>query len=560
MFKLLSTVIAYSKSDSFIADKGQLRDDSWVYLKVSCSQLVMFNALLAAELDFKKKFVNNNLAKWSVRVQSTTLLFFNLPENSKLGLRDQICEMVSSAITSQVLSPDKRLPSCREMAQQLDVSRNTVFAAYNRLIDLGLLVSSNRSGYFIALDSQSMLALNKDVAEQDRGPSPVQFAPSGLIPVLNPLNWNSYPFPFIYNQIDPSLFPVESWRECSRLALSRTQKPAWMDDSVESDSPQLIQQLRQRLLNYRGIYVEEDEILITLGTQNALFIIGTVFADKDKPIAIEDPGYPGAQNAFKLSGNEFIGVPVDEEGLDVAAIPKNCQLVFTTPSHQFPTMVTMSESRRKQLLEASVRDDFLIIEDDYEAEMNYVNSRSRSLRSFDQDNRVIYVGSLSKTVSPGIRLGFMVAHRDIIERARTIRGVIMRHPPTIIQETVALFFRLGYYDSHLRNLQRRYKKRWNVMHAAISKHLSMLEQTRSRGGTSFWLRGPVGFNARILADRLRAQGVLIDIGETFYLYNDTRSFRLGFAFVTTQKLEEGIVIVAEEVKRLLQPITTAVSM
>ena len=250
-------------------------------------------------------------------MQSTTLTFFNLPEDSTLGLRDQICEMVSSAITSQILSPDKRLPSCRELAQQLDVSRNTVFAAYNRLIDLGLLVSRNRSGYFIAPDSQSILALKKDKNQddvQERKPSPVEFEPSGLIPVLNPLNWNSYPYPFIYNQIDPSLFPVESWRECSRLALSRIQKPAWMDDSVESDSPQLIQQLRQRLLSYRGIYAEEDEILITLGTQNALFIIGSVFSNKEKAIAIEDPGYFGALNAFKLSGNEVVGVPVDEGG------------------------------------------------------------------------------------------------------------------------------------------------------------------------------------------------------------------------------------------------------
>ena len=136
----------------------------------------------------------------------------------------------------------------------------------------------------------------------------------------------------------------------------------------------------------------------------------------------------------------------------------------------------------------------------------------------------------------------------------------MRHPPTIVQETVALFFRLGYYDSHLRNLQRRYKKRWNVMDTAISKHLPMLKQTQSKGGTSFWLRGPVGFNAKNLVDRLREKGVLIDIGETFYLNHDTRSFRLGFAFVTTQKLEEGIMIIAEEVKVLLEQTTNSLQM
>ena len=156
-----------------------------------------------------------------------------------------------------------------------------------------------------------------------------------------------------------------------------------------------------------------------------------------------------------------------------------------------------------------------------------------------------------KTVSPGIRLGFMVAHRDIIRQARIVRGVMMRHPPTIVQEVVALFFRLGYYDSHLRNIERRYKKRWHAMHEAITLHLGMLEQTLSEGGTSFWLRGPKGFNAIELSERARERGVLIDTGAKFYLHDDKRSFRLGFAFVPMKKLEEGVQILAEEVKKLL---------
>ena len=382
-------------------------------------------------------------------------------------------------------------------------------------------------------------------------PSPVEFDPLGLTPVDNPLDWTNYPYPFIYNQIDPSLFPVDNWRECTRLALGKTKMPAWRDDSVESDSPQLSQQLRQRLLSTRGIYANDDEVLITLGAQNALFIIGATFAQKNKPVAIEDPGYSYGRNAFQLTGNQLTGIPVDDEGLVVSAIPDDCQLVFTTPSHQFPSMVTMSQQRRKQLLEAAVEQDFLIIEDDYEAEMNYFNTRSQSLRSQDKNNRVIYIGSLSKTVSPGIRLGFMVAHRDIIRQARIVRGVIMRHPPTIVQEVVALFFQLGYYDSHLRNIERRYKRRWLVMNDAITEHLSMLHKTPTRGGTSFWLTGPEGFNATELGEHLRDKGVLIDIGESYYLNKDQRSFRLGFAFVPIDKLEEGIQIIAEEVKLML---------
>jgi len=461
--------------------------------------------------------------------------------------------MVSAAINSHMLSPDKRLPSCREMAEQLGVSRNTVFSAYGRLIDLGLIVARDRSGYYV-----NPLASN-DVHDQKSQPAavdksstaPVKFESLDLVPVDNPLNWTSYPYPFIYNQIDPDLFPVDGWRECTRLALSTTQMPAWRDDSVESDSQQLAQQLRQRLLSSRGIYAEEDEILITLGAQNALFIIGATFAHKNKTIAVEEPGFPGARNAFNLTGNRIIGVPVDADGLLVDAIPTGCQLVFTTPSHQFPTMVTMSQERREQLLKSADINDYLIVEDDYEAEMNYFSNRSRSLRSQDKNDRVIYIGSLSKTVSPGIRLGFMVGHRDIIKQARIVRGVMMRHPPTIVQEVVALFFRLGYYDAHIRNIERRYKKRWHTMNDSINKHLGMLKRTNTRGGTSFWLTGPPGFSASELSIKLRARGVLIDVGEKFCMSGDNKSFRLGFAFVPLNKLDEGIRLIADEVNRQL---------
>ena len=483
----------------------------------------------------------------------STTPHFVLPEQSTLGLRDQICEMVSSAITAQTLSPDKRLPSCRELADQLGVSRNTVFSAYGRLIELGLLVARDRSGYFvnpIALSRESP-GLQEQHNDRTDSPSPIHLDSLGLEPVDNPLDLKNYPYPFIYNQIDPDLFPVDSWRECTRLALKSAKTSTWRDDSVESDSQQLSQQLRQRLLSSRGIYANEDEVLITLGSQNALFIIGAAFAHKNKPIAVEDPGYHYGRNALQLTGNQLIGVSIDDEGLIVPKIPNDCQLVFTTPSHQFPTMVTMSQARREQLLSAAAEQDFIIIEDDYEAEMNYFNARSRSLRSQDTNDRVIYIGSLSKTISPGIRVGFMVAHRDIIRQARIVRGVIMRHAPTIVQEVVALFFQLGYYDSHLRNIERRYKRRWQVMNDVINRHLGMLERTPTRGGTSFWLTGPREFNASKLGKRLRERGVLIDIGERYYLKKNKRSFRLGFAFVPINKLEEGVQIIAEEVKRLL---------
>ncbi|MCY4286750.1 MAG: PLP-dependent aminotransferase family protein [Thiotrichales bacterium] len=483
---------------------------------------------------------------------------FKLPDTSGLSLRDQICEVVSAAITSRTLPHDRPLPSCRELAGQLNVSRNTVFAAYHRLIELGFLIARDRSGYFVNPDLRMSLSPadgeDKPARRGHALPAPIEFEPSTLIPIENPLDWVRYPYPFIYNQFDPDLFPVDAWRECSRQALSRRQIPVWVGDSVESDSPRLVQQLRQRVLSYRGIYADDDEILVTLGAQNALCIISMVLANRNRPIAIEDPGFHGARNAFRLAGHKVVGVPVDRDGLIPSAIPAGSQLVFTTPSHQFPTMVTMSLARRRALIEAAIENDFLVLEDDYEAEINYFTRPSPSLRSLDANGRIVYVGSLSKTISPGIRLGFIVAHRNIIREARMIRGVMLRHPPTIVQETAARFIRLGYYDAHLRHVERRYRKRWHTMRDAIRRHLSMLDMTDTVGGSCFWLTGPAGFDATELAARLTSEGVLVDKGQTFYLNNENRrSFRVGFAYVPVGKLEEGVRIIAREVRKLLSP-------
>ncbi len=480
-------------------------------------------------------------------------LFRKLPERSNLSRRDQICEMVSAAIAARAISPDVALPSCRQMADQLDVSRNTVFAAYSRLIDLGLIKARDRSGYYVSHQGFAQPAQsNADRNTGEEVPSPVTFSPSSLIPLDNPLDWSSYPYPFIYNQIDPELFPVDDWRECCRLALGRKNISLWTGDSVESDSPYLIEQLRQRLLSSRGIVARSDEILITLGAQNALSVLGTLFAQFDRPVAVENPGFFGAFNAFRMAGDRLVEVPIDHEGIVPSAIPPDVKLVFTTPSHQFPTMVTMSARRRRELLETAEDKDFLIIEDDYEAEMNFQARMSPSLRSMDRSQRVIYVGSLSKTVSPGIRIGFMVAHPDIIREARIVRGTMFRHPPTLIQEVVALFIRLGYFDAHLRKLERRYKRRWEAMRDAISTHLGMLNQFDNRGGTSFWLTGPDDFDTTLLRERLRGRGVLIDRGQAFYLdQNRKNGLRLGFAFVPLEKLEDGVKLIAEEVRKLL---------
>ena len=368
-----------------------------------------------------------------------------------------------------------------------------------------------------------------------------------------PKNWAEFEFPFVYNQIDTELFPIAAWRECSRLALGRSALPIWTSEAVDIDCPDLIFQLRQRLLHYRGINVAEDEILVTVGAQHALCIISTLFAEDSRPIAFENPGYQEARHLFHLYRNKIAPVPVDAHGLDPGKLPTDFKLAYLTPGCQFPSMVTMPEDRREMMLQKAQTANAFIIEDDYEVGLLGHVKPSPALKSRDRDGTVIYVGSLSKTLSPSIRMGFIVAHRDIIESAKTIRSLTVRHPPSIVQETAAVFLAHGYHDVHLNKLREIYSQRWHIMREGIEEHLPMFSRGHATGGTSFWLTGPENFDAGEFAQRLQKRGVLIEPGHIFYHDGYPKnSFRIGFPSVATDKINLGLQCIGKEAVSFLK--------
>jgi len=469
-----------------------------------------------------------------------------LDDRSPLSKRDQICSAVGDAIAMGTFGEGQKLPSCRGLAEQLQVSRNTVFSAYCRLVDLGVLESRDRSGFVVAIGASVHPPDPRDREAPIRPPrtSPPAFTPNALAAdrsLQHPVDWNDYPYPFIFNQVDPHLFPLEAWRECSRLALSRRTMPEWMADVTEVDSPHLVKQLRQRLLAHRGILADDDEILITMGAQNALSILGLLFAKDRRKIAIEDPGFHEARNAFHITGNELTAVPVDEGGLIPESIPKGCKLVFSTPNHHFPTMVTLPLERRFALLDRAARDGFHVIEDDYEMELAGAKGVVPPLHSVDRNGSVIHVGSLSKSITPSLRLGFIVARREVIRQARDIRRLLVRQPPGMIQDTAALFLALGHHDAHIKRLKRRYTRRWQVMQSAIDRYLPEFQRPNAAGGTSIWLTGGDDFDASAFCDELKRHGILADKGRTFFLNGDkNNSLRLGFSCIPVNRIDAGI--------------------
>lgn len=478
--------------------------------------------------------------------------------SQSIGKKDFVRRAICSRILDGLYRKGEKVPSCREIAKQLQVSKNSAFEAYSDMVELGILESHNRSGFIVALEVPD-IALEEQLAPSD---SPKHKKSSFLAGVNlpdsqmranQPKNWTSFEYPFVYNQIDTELFPIEAWRECSRLALGRNALPIWTSEAVDIDCPDLTHQLRKRLLHYRGINVAEDEILVTVGAQHALCIISTLFGDDHRAIAFEDPGYQEARHLFHLYNNKIAPVPVDRDGIDTGQLPNEFKLVYTTPGCQFPSMVNLADHRRKELLHAADQANAFIVEDDYETGLLGHERPGSALKAYDENERVIYVGSLSKTLSPSIRMGFIVAHRDIIEAAKTVRSLTVRHPPSIVQETTAMFLAHGYHDVHLNKLRETYAERWHIMRAGIEQHLPMFSRGQATGGTSFWMTGPDNFNAQQFALRLQKRGVLIEPGHIFFHSGKPKNtFRMGFPSVATSKIDDGLKVVGHEARQLLE--------
>jgi GntR family transcriptional regulator/MocR family aminotransferase len=472
------------------------------------------------------------------------------PERS---LQEQIREHLLDAMRNGVFE-DKALPSCRKLASMLRVSRNTVVLVYDKLVDEGYLKSQERSGYYPNTE-----ALHEDLNIDDTstsrdevilGAKPAHFWTNRIKKDLRnqrniskAKNWQDYPYPFLFGQPDHSIFPLNHWRECCRLSQRSGVVKDWISDSIDSDDPALIKQLQSNVLTKRGIKAHQEEILITIGTQNSLYLLAELLANQGTAIGIEEPGYPDVRNIFASRGAHIVPIGIDCQGIEISDELKQCDYVYVTPSHQVPTNVTMSMQRRQALLDAAEKYDFVIIEDDYESEVNVLSQASPSLKSLDTHGRVIYIGSLSKSLSPGLRLGYMVTERPLIQATRSLRRLMFRHPPANNQRTCALFISLGHYDAYLRKLKNCYQERWTEMRTSIEKHLPQCVTTETMGGSSFWLKLPRPIDCEAFAKKAQDAGVLVEPGTIHFarFHLDSRRYiRLGFSAIDKGKIDAGI--------------------
>jgi GntR family transcriptional regulator/MocR family aminotransferase len=470
---------------------------------------------------------------------------FRISAESGQTLQAQIRQAIVAAILDRQIAASMPLPSCRILAEKLGVARGTVVLAFQQLVDQGFLVARERRGHFVnpevlttpAKPHQKM----PDNANEIDWKARRKVAASDMPRPAKLDNWIKSSYPFVYGQFDPALFPTAEWRECNRMALAVLEIRNWAADMVDRDDPLLIEQIQARLLPRRGIFANPDEIIITLGAQNALYMLANLLMSKGSKVAMEDPGYPDARSIFRLAGAEIAPTPVDASGIVTSAIPSDAGFVFVTPSHHCPTMVPLSAERRQDLLARANRHNQIIIEDGYDSQL-IDEAPQQALKSLDRSGRVVYVGSMSKTLAPGLRLGYIVASAGLISELRALRRFMLRHPPANNQRAVALFLSLGHHEALVRRLSAAFDERRKRLVQAISAFLPEWRSTDSAGGASLWLEGPRGTDSRSLAEAAASRSVIIEPGDRFFDQADkpSRFMRLGISSISLQHIEPGI--------------------
>ena len=472
-------------------------------------------------------------------------VLFQIDTTQSASKQTQIREFFVRAILNRSLMPGDALPSTRVLCEQLDVSRNTVILAYQALTDSGYIEPKDRSGFIVSPEApvgQIPESVSPPSDDQVKWIDKFVQKPSTLNIISKPLNWREYDFPFNYGQADSTLFSHSEWRDCARQALGIRDFGITAGDFGYNDDPLLVDYICSHSLPRRGIQVKPSQILVTMGAQNALFLLIQLLVNQDKKVVIEDPFYPDLRELLKRHTDHIQTLPVDDDGIIIDdQVIAASDMVIVTPSHQCPTTATLSRERRKNLLALAQEHDVLVVEDDYEFEMNFIEAPSPALKSMDDSGHVIYVGSFSKSLFPGLRLGYLVASEQLIEEARSLRHLMLRHPPGQTQRTAAYFMALGHYDAQIKRLRRHFSNRRKILHDNLEKE-GLLEETGAHfGGTSFWIKGPEWLDARILAEKAAEQSILVEPGHHFFNAKTPPQnyFRMAYSSIHEDKINDG---------------------
>ncbi|ABS49697.1 MULTISPECIES: PLP-dependent aminotransferase family protein [Yersinia pseudotuberculosis complex] len=451
-----------------------------------------------------------------------------------------------------------RLPASRDLAQELEISRNTVLAAYDQLQAEGYIQTRTGGGTFVTTDLPED-GLNKmDTLPQHSGPEPDVALSTRATHLLNHCGVASYQWgTFMPGVPDVRLFPHEVWRKL-QTRLSRHLNPENLTYSVHGGCPQLQQALADYLRIARSVSCTPDQILITAGTHQALDLLAKMLCDPGDHAWIEEPSYWGIRNVLTINGIEVIPVSVDENGMDPLDLPfesRSPHLICVTPSHQYPLGSVMSLTRRQRILALAQQHNCWVVEDDYDSEFRFSGSPIPALQGLIPDAPVIYLGTFSKTLYPGMRISYMVLPRPLAQQFKVAHSELYRGGNGMMQLTLAEFIREGHYASHIRRMRLIYGKRRAALVGMIKQQLggSFLAEY-GNAGLHLILALPESIDDVALSAELEQKGVLVRALSGYYLKSPPRrGLLLGYGCVPEEAMEAVFAPIVSYLRRRINP-------
>jgi GntR family transcriptional regulator / MocR family aminotransferase len=455
------------------------------------------------------------------------------------GLRD--------AMLSRVFAPGERLPSTRELAEQLGVSRTVVLLAYDQLLAEGYVERHRGSGTYVSQN------LRRESVKKPQKATSFRLSPFGYAAAdaSKKLEWPNrppvqLPYNFAFGRSDMTVFPFEAWR---RILMRHASKMSVRE--LDYGPAAGIQALRDAICAHlrrsRAVVCEPSEVIVVNGAQQALDLVARVLVERGDPVAVEDPLYQGAREVFRAAGARLIPVPVDREGLNPAKLPVGAKAVFVTPSHQFPTGTILPLARRLALLAWARSNNAIIVEDDYDGEFHYGGRPLESLQGLDAEGRTVYIGTFSRTVFPALRIGYLVVPKSLVPAFATAKWLCDQHSASLEQRALAEFIASGMYERHLRQLRRRNTARRDALLEAIRKHLGERVEVTGDGAGSHILLWPA---KSISEDAAIAQAASHGVGiygtARYYLRTQARTgLMLGYSTTSMEQIRKGIQLLAK---------------
>jgi GntR family transcriptional regulator/MocR family aminotransferase len=477
------------------------------------------------------------------------------PAHAAMPLHARIQRAIRHLIVDGALGPGKPLPASRALAVSLGVSRDTIEAAYGQLHAEGFIERRVGSGSFVAEISEfasahrrsrrNALVRNQAPNLSKRGDA--MFGSGGVREMLRPR-------PFAPGVPDTRNFPLPLWERLERQVLKESGTSALLHGDPQGAEP-----LRRAIADYvnleRGARATADRVLVLTSSQQALTLCANMLLDPGERIFIEDPAYYGARKAFDAAGLDLVPIRVDRQGITVEPIlsdPRRARAVFLTPSHQFPTGATLALDRRLALIEWAARNQGWIIEDDYDSEFHYAGKPTACVQGLDQHDLTIYIGTFTKSLFPGLRIGYVVLPPQLVKPMTVARTLFDGHTASIAQLTLARFMEGGHFGAHVRSMRSIYAQRLDLLADLVRTHLSdFVEPQVPVGGLQMPCILTCDIPERRAVDAARRVGVeLLGLSALHAAGGGKAGFLMGFAAYTPAELEGAVRALATAFQRV----------